>query len=126
MSRDFQLITRERPGAPAFARAVHNAAGEALDDITMEGDFGDPNGYLSVLGYGLLIEIEPPGHVDAADLYEDPANDGDAALPEPDQEGCLWLTTAQVPAAAPDGSADVARRVFQELASRYDGVVLPG
>lgn len=125
MSRGFQLVTRERPVARAFLRAVRDAAG-GVDDIMMDGDFNDPNGNLNVLGYGLEFEIEPPGHVDAADLSEEQdGGPGETALPEPDSEGCLWLTTARIPAGAPAISADVAWRAFQRLAFRYNGVALP-
>jgi len=122
VSRDFQLVTRQRPVARAFLRAVRDAAG-GTDDLIMEGDFNDPNGYLNVLGNALVIEVEPPGHVDAADLYED--DDGEVGeTAQPDDEGCLWLTTARVPASAPAGTADVTWRAFQDLAHRYDGVAL--
>jgi hypothetical protein len=127
MSQEFQLVTRERPEEQVFLGAVRDAAGDGGGDVMLDGDFDDPNGYLSVVGYGLLIEIEPPGHVEAADLGEDACGEvSENALPEPDAEGCLWLTTAHVAAGAPAGSADVAWRVFTDLASRYDGVALPG
>jgi hypothetical protein len=128
VSQDFQLVTRERPEEEAFLAALQDAAGGGgTDDVMLEGDFNDPNGYLKVLGYGLLIEIEPPGHVEAADLSEDGYGEASqAALPEPDTQGCLWLTIARIPAAAPGDSADVAWRVFTSLASRYHGVVLHG
>ncbi len=127
MSQNFQLVTRERPDAAGFLGAVREAAGDGGADVMLDGDFDDPNGYLSVVGYGLLIEIEPPGHVEAADLVEDDdASGGAVALPEPDEQGCLWLTVARVPAGAPPGSAEVAWRTFRDLAPRCDGVALPG
>jgi hypothetical protein len=131
VSQEFQLVTRERPGARAFLRAVRAAAGSVAGDesgldVLMDGDFGNPNGYLSIAGYGLMIEVEPPGHVEAADLGQQGGGEaGEAALPEPDEQGCLWLTIARIPGVAPEGSADVIWNAFQELASRYDGVVSP-
>lgn len=120
MSREFHLVTRDRPGGDDFRTAVHDAAGAAKPEI--DGDFQDPNTYLNVSGPQLWIEIEPPGHVEAADLAGDyPA---DAAMPEPDSEKCLWLTIANIPAGAPDGSAEVAWRLLEELADRFHGVAL--
>lgn len=119
MSQELLLVTRERPATAAFLDAVHEAADDT--QATVDGDFGNQNGYLNVSGPGLLIEIEPPGHVDAADLYDE----GDqVTLPEPDDDGSLWLTVASIPAAAPSGSAEVAWRVFRDLASRYDGAAI--
>ncbi len=119
MSREFHLVTRERPDTGGFLRALRDAAGDAAEP-EVDGDFGNPNGYLNVSGPRLWIEIEPPGHVEAADL------DGDygIALPEPDGDLCLWLTVANVPAGAPADSAGVAWRVFEDLAARYDGIAI--
>ncbi len=121
MSREFQLVTRERPLADGFLSALREATGDAAEP-EVDGDFEDPNTYLNISGPQLWIEIEPPGHVEAADL--DGSYDGDAALPEPDGDGCLWLTIANIPAGAPSDSAEVAWRVFEYLAARYDGVAI--
>ena len=88
----------------------------------VDGDFDDPNAYLNVSGPWLWIEIEPPGHVEAADL--DGSYDDTTTLPEPDGDLCLWLTVASVPAGAPAGSAETARRTFESLAARYDGIAI--
>ena len=113
------LVTRRRPAHEALLAALSGATGGAGAEVA--GDFGNPDDYLNVSGPQLWIEIEAPGHVEAADLAD--AYPG-LTLPEPDDEQCLWLSTASVPAGAPPGSADVARRVFSELADRYDGVAI--
>lgn len=128
MSREYHLITRERPATDGFLAALRDAGGDpgwdAGGDVGagVDGDFGDPNAYLNVSGPRLWLEIEPPGHVEAADL--DGAYAADTPLPEPGADQCLWLTTANVPAGAPADSADIARRVFEDLADRYDGIVI--
>lgn len=120
MSREFHLVTRDRPAGEDFRTALHDAAGAANPEI--DGDFQNPNAYLNVSGPQLWLEIEPPGHVEAADL------DGDypvgTAMPEPDSDQCLWLTIANVPAGAPDGSAEIAWRLFEDLAARWHGVAI--
>ena len=120
MSQELHLVTRERPPADGFLSALRDATGDEEPEV--DGDFDDPNTYLSVSSPQLWIEIEPPGHVEAADL-DDSYND-DTTLPEPDGDRCLWLTLANVPAGAPGDSAEVARHVFENLASRYDGVAI--
>lgn len=119
MSREFHLVTRERPARDGFLTALREATGDAAEP-EVDGDFEDPNAYLNVSGPRLWIEVEPPGHVEAADL------DGsyDAALPDPDSDRCLWLTVASVPAGAPGDSAEVIWRAFEHLASRYDGIAI--
>jgi hypothetical protein len=117
VSSDFHLITRLRPGALAFARTVSEATGRKVD---IAGDFGDPDDYLNVTADGLVLEIEPPGHVEAEDLRD--MYPVAVALPEPDDEGCLWFTAASVPASAPGGSAQVIRETFRRLAEDHDGI----
>jgi hypothetical protein len=117
MSQDIHLVTRERPSAEALVSAVREAGGE---DAEVTPGFDDPNGLVNITGPALWIEIEPPGHVEAADLEE--MYTAEVALPEPDDEHCLWLTVANVPAGAPDGSAEVVWSVFENLASRCQGV----
>jgi hypothetical protein len=120
MSREYHLVTRERPAGDGFLSALRDATGDAAEP-EVDGDFEDPNTYLNVSSPQLWIEIEPPGHVEAADL--DGSYD-DAAVPEPDGDLCLWLTIANVPAGAPTGSAELAWRVFEDLACRYDGIAI--
>jgi hypothetical protein len=67
MSREFHLVTRERPATGGFLSALRDATGDAAEP-EVDGDFEDPNTYLNVSGPQLWIEIEPPGHVEAADL----------------------------------------------------------
>jgi hypothetical protein len=122
VSRDFHLITRLRPDAWAFARTVSEAAGRKVD---IEGDFGDPDDYLNISADGLWLEVEPPGHVEADDLRE--LYPVDVALPDPDDEGCLWFTAASVPATAPGVSAQVIRETFRRLAEDHEGIEIePG
>jgi hypothetical protein len=119
VSRDFHLITRRRPTPWAFARTLSEAAGRQVD---ITGDFADPDDYLNVAAVGIWAEVEPPGHVEYADLrklYPD-----DVVLPEPDDEGCLWYSTASIPAGAPSLSADVIETTFQRLADDYEGIAL--
>jgi hypothetical protein len=118
VSQDIHLVTRERPDAGVFVSAVRDAGGE---DAEVTPGFDDPNGYVNISGPALWVEIEPPGHVEAADL-EDMYTAAEVALPEPDDQQCLWLTVATIPAGAPDGSAEVTWTVFKDLASRYGGV----
>jgi hypothetical protein len=121
VSQEFHLVTRERPAGEGFRDALREAIGDdAAAPPDVEGDFGDPNAYLNVSAPQLWLEIEPPGHVEAADLAGDYAAD----LPDPDDDQCLWLTVANVPAGAPDGSAAIARRALESLAARYDGVAV--
>ncbi|MBO0805046.1 MAG: hypothetical protein J2P25_18490 [Nocardiopsaceae bacterium] len=121
MSRDFHLITRQRPSALAFARAVAEAAGRELD---IAGDFEDPDDYLNISdGDGLWIEVEPPGHVERDDLLPHyPAEF--IVLPDPDDEGCLWFTVASVPAGAPSSGADVIEEAFKRLARACEGIAI--
>lgn len=120
MSREFHLVTRERPLTGGFLDALREATGQAAAP-EIDGDFEDPNDYLNVSGPDLWIEIEPPGHVEAVDLE---GNYDDTVLPEPDRDSCLWLTVASVPVGAPDASAEVTWRVFEDLADRYDGIAI--
>ena len=48
----------------------------------------------------------------------------DAALPEPDDDLCRWLTIASIPAGPPAGSAGIACRVSEAPAARYDGIAI--
>lgn len=117
MSREFHLVTRARPDRWAFVRTLTEAAGH---NVEINGDFGDPDDYLNIGADDLWIEVEPPGHVEAADLagtYGD-----EVELPRPDDEGCLWLTVASVPAGAPAFGADVIALTFHRLAEAYVGV----
>lgn len=120
MSREFHLITRQRPVEDGFLTALRDTGRAGAAEI--DGNFENPNAYLSVSGPELWIEIEPPGHVEATDL--DGAYAQDTALPEPDSDVCLWLTIANIPASAPAGSAEVAWRVFEDLAVRYHGIAI--
>jgi hypothetical protein len=123
VSREFHLVTRERPAGEEFLAALREATGaDAGGEPEVDGDFDDPNAYLNVSGPWLWIEVEPPGHVEAADL--DGSYDDTTTLPEPDGDLCLWLTVASVPAGAPAGSAETARRTFESLAARYDGIAI--
>jgi hypothetical protein len=120
VSRELHLITRERPATDGLLDALRKvSAGGAMPEL--DGDFGDPNTYVSISGPELWIEIEPPGHVEAADLE---AEYEDRTLPEPDSELCLWLTVANIPAGAPPGSAEAAWRAFEGLAACYDGIAV--
>lgn len=118
MSREYHLITPERPSTRAFVRTLTEALGHEFD---LDGDFEDPNSYLNVSAQDLWIEIEPPGHVEAIDLAK---IHRDAALPQPDDEGCLWYTVAGIPAGAPPLSADVIQRTFQDLATTHHGIMI--
>jgi hypothetical protein len=120
VSRELHLVTREQPRRDGLLDALREATGQAAAP-QIDGDFEDPNDYLNVSGLDLWIEIEPPGHVEAVDLE---GNYDDTALPEPDRDLCLWLTVANVPVGAPDGSAEVTWRVLQDLADRYDGIAI--
>lgn len=121
MSRDFHLITRQRPTASAFARTVSEAAGHPVD---IAGDFEDPDDYLNLSDDdGLWVEVEPPGHIEHGDLR--PMYPGElVVLPEPDDEGCLWFTAASVPAGAPPAGADVILEAFRRLARTHEGIAL--
>lgn len=124
MSRDFQLITRYCPAPWSFARTVAETAGRMVD---IDGDFSNPDDYLHIStdDDSLWIEVEPPGHVEHADLRT--LIPDDVALPEPDDEGCLWYTTASVPAGSPELGAQVIRQAFQHLAEDHEGIALePG
>jgi len=121
VSQEFHLVTRERPAGEGFRDALRAATGDdAAAEPEVDGDFDDPNGYLNVSAPRLWLELEPPGHVEAADLEGGYAG----GLPEPDDEQCLWLTVVHVPAGAPADSAGVARRLLADLAARYDGVAI--
>jgi hypothetical protein len=119
VSREFQLITRRRPDPWAFARTLSEAAGCKID---IAGDFADPDDYLNISAPDLWLEVEPPGHVEYADLRK--LYPGDIALPEPDDEGCLWHTIASVPAGVPSSGATVIAETFQRLADNYEGIAL--
>lgn len=121
MSQDFRLTTRLRPDAEAFARMLSEAAGREVD---IAGDFENPDDYLNISAAdGLWIEVEPPGHVEREDLREMYSEES-ATLPEPDDEGCLWFTTASVPAGAAPASADAIGETFRRLAVTYQGIAL--
>jgi hypothetical protein len=120
VSQEFHLITRERPSSEGLLDALRNLGGDNADP-ELDGEFDDPNTYVNVSSPDLWIEIEPPGHVEAVDLER---NYDDSALPEPDRDLCLWLTVANVPLGAPAGSAEVTRRVFEDLAGRYHGIAI--
>src|SRR5437763_16888657 len=95
VSREYYLVTRERPCGRAFIRTLTEAAGHTVD---IAGDFEDPDDYLNITSHDLLLEVQPPGHVEAIDLTDDVGPD--ATLPQPDEEGCLWHCVANVPASA--------------------------
>jgi hypothetical protein len=118
VSREYYLVTRDRPGARAFVRTLTEAAGHTID---IDGDFEDTDDYLNISSPDLLIEVEPPGHVEAADLTD---LGPDVTLPAADDEGCLWHTVATVPAGAPPISADVIWETFRRLAEAYGGVAV--
>jgi hypothetical protein len=120
MSREFHLITRERPSTDGFLGALHRVSSGDVE-AKLDGDFEDPNAYVNVSGADLWIELEPPGHVEASDLAE--SYEG-RVLPEPGSDLCLWLTVANIPAGAPPGSADTAWRVFEDLAVGYGGIAV--
>jgi hypothetical protein len=120
VSLDFHLITRQRPSPLAFARTLSEAAGGKVDIV---GDFADPDDYLNVTAPDLWLEVEPPGHVEYADLRKlYPADD--ITLPDPDDDGCLWHTVASLPAGAPPFGEAVITETFQRLAASYEGVAL--
>jgi len=119
VSQEFQLITRYCPVPWALARTLAEAAGRKVD---IEGNFSDPDDYLNISGDNLWIEVEPPGHVEYAELRTLIADD--VALPEPDEEGCLWHATARVPAGAPSAGAELIWTTFQRLADDHEGVAL--
>lgn len=122
MSSDFHLITRLRPDAWAFARTLSEAAGR---EVNIAGDFGDPDDYLNISADGgLWIEVEPPGHVEYEDLRKMYPEEF-VVLPQADDEGCLWFTTASVPAGAPPSGADVILETFRRLARAHEGIALP-
>jgi hypothetical protein len=120
MSREFHLITRERPSGDGFLAALCKVSSGDVEP-KLDGDFEDPNAYVNVSGPDVWIELEPPGHVEAADLED--SYEG-RVLPEPDSDLCLWLTVANIPAGAPAGSADTAWRVFEDLATEYSGMAV--
>ena len=120
MSREFRLITRERPVADGLLDALRKVSGDN-GAPELDGDFDNPNTYVNVSGPDLWVEIEPPGRVEGADLE---GEYGDRLLLEPDSNLCLWLTLANVPVGAPSNSAEVIWRVFEDLAARYDGIAI--
>lgn len=120
MSREFHLITRRRPSRDGLLDALRQVGGGEVE-FKLDGDFEDPNAYVNVSSPDLWIELEPPGHVAAAELEE--CHEG-RALPEPDNDLCLWLTIANVPAGAPASSADIALRVFEDLADHCQGIAI--
>jgi hypothetical protein len=119
VSREFHLVTRQRPTSWAFARSLSEVAGRKVD---IAGDFGDPNDYLNITAPDLWVEVEPPGHVDHADLRK--LFSDDIALPEPDDDGCLWHATASVPAGVASFGAMVIAETFRRLADHYEGAAL--
>jgi hypothetical protein len=118
MSREYQLVTRDRPSSRAFIGTLTEVTGHNVD---IDGNFEDPDDYLNISSYDLLIEVQPPGHVEAIDLND--LGQG-VTLPEPDEEGCLWYTTANVPASAPPISADIIWQTFTRLAKAHHGVAI--
>lgn len=118
MSREYVLITPRRPSALAFVRTVAEAAAEQVE---VDGDFEDVDDYLHVSAPNLWMEVEPPGYVEAVDLEE---MHPDVQLPQSDDEGCLWLTVANVPSASPPASGNIAWLTFRRLAEDYDGVTI--
>lgn len=120
MSTEFQLVTRTRPGPWAFVRTLTETAGHALD---IDGDFGDPDDFLNISDDdGLWIEVEPPGHVEYDDLRS--MIDEETALPEPDDEGCLWHATARIPASGSPLGINAIWETFLRLAEAHDGVAI--
>jgi hypothetical protein len=119
VSREYYLVTRDRPRAQAFARTLTEAVGHNVDIV---GDFEDPDDYLNISSHDLFIEVQPPGHVEAIDLTAD-IGPG-ITLPQPDEDGCLWHTVANVPAAAPAKSADIIWQTFRHLAQIYHGAAI--
>jgi hypothetical protein len=120
VSREFHLITRERPATDGLFDALRGVSGDN-GTPELDGDFEDPNTYMNISTPDLWIEIEPPGNVEAADLE---GEYGGRALPEPDSRLCLWLTVANVPVGAPSNSAELIWRVFEDLAAHYDGIAI--
>jgi hypothetical protein len=84
VSREFQLVTRERPLTDGLLDALHAATGETAA-AEIDADFEDPNAYLNVSGPDLWVEVEPPGHVEAVDLV---GSYDDTVLPEPETCAC--------------------------------------
>jgi hypothetical protein len=119
VSREYYLVTRERPPADVFVRTLTEATGHPVE---IDGNFDDPDDYLNISSHDLLIEVQPPGHVEAIDLTDDVGPD--ATLPQPDEDGCLWHTVANVPAAAPPISADIIWQTFLRLARGYEGIAV--
>lgn len=121
MSQELHLITRQRPATSAFTEILA-AAAPGQDTPSIDGDFADPDAYLNISAPGLWIELEAPGHIehaDAQEIYHDTTT-----LPEPDEQGCLWLTTASIPNSAPPPSKDVAWQLLRELAARFEGMTV--
>lgn len=119
MSREYYLVTRDRPGSRAFIRTLTEVTGHTVD---IEGNFEDPDDYMNITSHDLLIEVQPPGHVEAIDLNDDIGPD--VTLPQPDEEGCLWHTVANIPASAPPISADIIWHTFTRLAQAHHGVAI--
>jgi hypothetical protein len=119
VSREYYLVTRDRPSSRAFIRTLTEVTGHNVD---IAGDFEDPDDYLNISSSDLLIEVQPPGHVEAIDL-DDIDQD---ALPQPDEEGCLWHAVANIPASAPEISADIIWETFRRLAQDHHGVAIDG
>lgn len=119
VSREYYLVTRERPSSRAFIQTLTEAAGHTVD---IAGDFEDPDDYLNITSHDLLIEVQPPGHVEAIDLTDDVGPD--ITLPQPDEDGCLWHAVANIPASAPPISADVIWQTFTRLAQAHRGVAI--
>jgi hypothetical protein len=118
VSREYHLVTRDRPSAWAFARTLTEAVGHKVD---IDGDFEDPDDYLNISSHDLWVEVEPPGHIEAVDLEE--IHEG-VKLPEPDDEGCLWHTVATIPASAPRLGADAIWQTFRRLTDANHGIAI--
>lgn len=117
MSRELHLITRQRPTAADLAEALADVAG-----VSIQGNFDDPDAYLNVSSPEVWIELEAPGHVEAGDLRE--SYEDNVILPLPDDDQCLWLTTASIPLGAPPDSHDTACQSLAKLAARREGIAI--
>jgi hypothetical protein len=118
VSREYHLVTRDRPSTRAFIHTLTEATGHNID---IAGNLEDPDDYLNITSHDLLIEVQPPGHVEATDLND---IDQNVTLPQPDDEGCLWHTAANIPASAPPISADIIWQTFTRLAQAHHGAAI--
>jgi hypothetical protein len=119
VSREYYLITTDRPSSQAFVRTLTEVTGHAVE---VDGDFDDPDDYLNITSHDLFIEVEPPGHIEAIDLADDV--DEGVTLPQPDDEGCLWQAVANVPAGAPPIGAEIVLETFRRLAQDFHGIAV--